>query len=425
MDLLDARSLPEARQVLRLLACFADAPIPYQLLLHPITLAASPPLRDITGSRLWQALKVLDDFGLVDMDTSGQSPAPIPTGRLHPLVRDTSRSAAGPEGLVFLELASRLLERAAAVEEIGAPEDPPTWPTWQLLAPHCVAVFESLTSEPGYSENAAAAITYALYMAARYYAERGFHAAAAAEFREVLAVQLRMLGPEHPDTLSTRFYIAVVMGDLGDHAAAEAEFREVLAVQRVLDPNHPNTLITQYCVAMQMGEQGNHAAAEAEFREVLAAERRVLDPDDPDMLITRNRIALEMASQGKYAAAEAEFREVLAAQLQMLGSDHPNTLATHHNLALLIFQQGNHASAEAEFREILAAGLSVLGPEHPDTMSTRFSLAVVMVQQGKHTAAEAEFREVLAFRRRVLGPEHPDTLLVSRQLDYLALRKNA
>ena len=37
LDLLDARPLPEARQVLRLLACLADAPVPYQLLLHPAT----------------------------------------------------------------------------------------------------------------------------------------------------------------------------------------------------------------------------------------------------------------------------------------------------------------------------------------------------------------------------------------------------
>jgi hypothetical protein len=96
LDLLDARPLPEARRVLRLLASFADAPVPYELLLHPDTLAASAPLRDLTGSRLWHALKALDDFGLIDLDTSGQGPAAIPVARLHPLVRDTSRPPAGP-----------------------------------------------------------------------------------------------------------------------------------------------------------------------------------------------------------------------------------------------------------------------------------------------------------------------------------------
>ena len=91
LDLLDARPLPEARRVLRLLASFADAPVPYELLLHPGPLAASAPLRDITGSRLWHALKALDDFGLIDLGTSGQGLAAVPVARLHPLVRDTSR----------------------------------------------------------------------------------------------------------------------------------------------------------------------------------------------------------------------------------------------------------------------------------------------------------------------------------------------
>ena len=68
LDLLDARPLPEARQVLRLLASFADAPVPYELLLHPDTLAASAPLQDITGPRLWHGLKALDNFGLIDLD---------------------------------------------------------------------------------------------------------------------------------------------------------------------------------------------------------------------------------------------------------------------------------------------------------------------------------------------------------------------
>ena len=72
LDLLNARPLPEARQILRLLASFADAPVPYQLLLHPGTLAEFSLLRDISGSRLWQALKALGDFGLIDLDTGDQ-----------------------------------------------------------------------------------------------------------------------------------------------------------------------------------------------------------------------------------------------------------------------------------------------------------------------------------------------------------------
>ena len=411
LDLLDARPLPEARQVLRLLASFADAPIPYQLLLYPDTLAASSSLRDITGSRLWQALNALADFGLIDLDTSGQDQAVIPVTRLQPLVRDTSRPAAGPERLAFLELAARLLQRAAEAEETGLPEDPLMWPVWQLLVPHSIMVFDSLTSEPDCADDAVQAAAYAAAMTARFQAEQGFHAAAEAEFRDVLAARLRVLGPDHLATLATRYQIALEMSARGNHAAAEAEFRDVLAAElRVLGPDHPDTLETRRCIADEMSARGNYAAAEAEYRDVLAARLRVLGPDHPVTLTTRHQIALAMAARGNHAAAEAEFRDVLAAELRVLGPGHPNTLITRHCIAKAMAARGNHAAAEAEFRDVLAAELRVLGPDHPVTLETRHCIAKEMAARGNHAAAEAEYRDVLAARLRVLGPDHPDTL---------------
>ena len=58
---LDGRQMPEARQLLRLLASLADAPIPYELLLRPAELAKSQIFGEITGTRLWQAITALDD----------------------------------------------------------------------------------------------------------------------------------------------------------------------------------------------------------------------------------------------------------------------------------------------------------------------------------------------------------------------------
>ena len=51
LDLLTARHMPRtARRVLRLLACMADAPVPYELLLHPGTVACSPLLEGMGGT---------------------------------------------------------------------------------------------------------------------------------------------------------------------------------------------------------------------------------------------------------------------------------------------------------------------------------------------------------------------------------------
>ena len=54
-----------------------------------------------------------------------------------------------------------------------------------------------------------------------------------------------MLGAEHPSTLITRQGIATVLFAQGKLAEAEAEFRQLSAVQRrVLGTDHPDTLTT-------------------------------------------------------------------------------------------------------------------------------------------------------------------------------------
>lgn len=55
----------------------------------------------------------------------------------------------------------------------------------------------------------------------------------------MLADRLRLQGPEHPATLTTRHQIAHEMAELGDHAAALAEYWDVLADRlRVLGSEH-------------------------------------------------------------------------------------------------------------------------------------------------------------------------------------------
>ena len=417
LDLLDARPLPEARRVLRLLASLADAPVPFELLLYPATLATSPPFQDITGSQIWHALKALDDFGLIDMDTSGPGPAAIRVARLHPLVRDTSRPAAGPERLAYLELSAKMLQRAADDETTGEPENPLAWPAWQLLAPHIAAVSDRLRSEPDCPDDALGAAAFAAYMAARYQAVQGFHAEAEAGFRDVLVAWLRVLGPDHPHTLAARHQVALEKAGRGAHAAAEAEYRDILAAQlRAQGPDHPDTLTARHQVAAAMAARGAHAVAEAEYRDILAARLRVQGPDDAKTLTARHEIAAAMAARGAHAVAEAEYRDILAALVRKLGPNHPHTLAARHQIALEMSAQGNHAEAEAEFRKVLARQLRVQTPDHPETLFTRHSIAQEMATLGKHVAAEAEFREILAVQLRAQGPDHPHTLDVRNEI---------
>ena len=60
----------------------------------------------------------------------------------------------------------------------------------------------------------------------------GQFAEAEKEYRAVLAIRERLLGPEHPDTLTSRNNLACVLEAQGNHAEAEKEDRRLLAIRR-------------------------------------------------------------------------------------------------------------------------------------------------------------------------------------------------
>jgi len=87
--------------------------------------------------------------------------------------------------------------------------------------------------------------------------------------REVLAVRKRVLGAEHPDTLTAAGNLAASLSDQGKYDEAEKIEREVLAVRkRVLGADHPETLTTA-------GDLGAPSAAScAAWRGLLSRARR-------------------------------------------------------------------------------------------------------------------------------------------------------
>ena len=464
LDALAAQGLGQARPLLRVLSCFASAvPVP-SLLLD----------RDVFAELCGSVAGTEDGLsGLLSVGLIGIAPTPeagAPNVEVHPLVAQTIRYRAAEALPGSLGVAVKLLD--AAVGKLNH-DDPRHRAEWLALVPHLRALQLSDVRLPAEAEASLAGVAAHLslsliwggsYMAALEVAEsglvrghglpedhemilqlrrrrasaRGFlgqYTEAETEDRQVLRGQLRVMGPDHPDTLATRHDLATVLAAQGKPAEALAEFRQVLAARlRVLGPDHPSTLTTRHEIARILADQGKPAEAEAEpeYRQVLAARLRVLGPDHPSTLASRHDIARILADQGKPAEAEAEYRQVLAAQLRVLGPDHPDTLTTRHEIARMMAAQGKPADAEAEYRQVLAARLRLLGPDHPSTLATQQEIAYVLADQGKPAdaeaeyrqvlaarlqgCAEAEYRQVLAARLQVMGPDHPDTLTTRHEI---------
>jgi hypothetical protein len=108
--------------------------------------------------------------------------------------------------------------------------------------------------------------------------------------------------------------LASSLSSQGKHAEAEQMLAELIDVERrVLGPEHPITLGTMGNLAAVLNGQDQHAEAEQMQRELLDVERRVLGPEHPDTLATMGNLAVSLNGQGKHAEAEQMLAEATGA----------------------------------------------------------------------------------------------------------------
>jgi tetratricopeptide (TPR) repeat protein len=369
LDLLAEQRLPQARPLLRLLAHFADAPIPYTELLSRPALHASGLFELQPDTDLQQVVNALADYGLITTqppDCDGEDTVSY-TATLHPLVAETTRTldevyARREE---YVTLAVRGLYDAAARRD---PRRPTDWPFWRLAASHlhrllglARGIDTAHVTEP---------LTRTAVACTEYAAEAGQYALAFATTDQASAVAA-LLPPEHRAVLSLCFERIRLTELVGDTAAAEAEYRDLLGTQRrVLSDDDPDTLRTRHAMARVLDRLGDLNGAVTECRAVLTGRTRVLGTDHIDTLWTRHNLAWILAQCGDLEAAETEFQAVLEDRSRTLGTDHPHTLYTRHALAWILAQRGDLEAAETEYQATLQGQTRVLGEWHPHARST-------------------------------------------------------
>ena len=153
---------------------------------------------------------------------------------------------------------------------------------------------------------------------------------------EALWARLQGRPAEDDDRLCAQNNLANAYMQAGRYAEAEALYRDILAIdRRVHGPNHENTLVTAGNLGNALLDQGKHSDAEAVLRDTLERQREVLGAEHESTLRTASSLATALQNQGKYAEAEPVLRDTLAIQQRVLGDGHANTLATASSLAAL------------------------------------------------------------------------------------------
>ncbi|MGO9485859.1 MAG: tetratricopeptide repeat protein, partial [Rhodomicrobium sp.] len=246
---------------------------------------------------------------------------------------------------------------------------------------------------------------------AELYRAQGHYQEAEPLYTRALEAREWALGKEHPDTLSSVNNLAFLFQAQGRYREAEPLYKRALeASERVLGKEHPNTLSSVNNLGFLYQALDRYGDAEPLFRRALETRERVLGKEHPDTLRSVNNLAFLYQAQGYYQEAEPLYTRALEARERVLGKEHPDTLRSVNNLASLYRHQGRLAEAEPLYMRALEASERALGEEHPDTLRSVNNLAALYNDQGRYQEAEPLYRRALEACERVLGKEHPNTL---------------
>ncbi|MQS34417.1 tetratricopeptide repeat protein [Streptomyces katsurahamanus] len=228
---------------------------------------------------------------------------------------------------------------------------------------------------------------------------------------------VRLLGPDHPDTLSTRAHVATWTGEAGDAAAARDLFTALLPDRiRVLGPDDQHTLDTRGNIAAWTGMAGDAATARDLCAELLPDLVRVVGPGHSDTLIIRSNIANWTGEAGDATAALELSTALLPDMTEALGPHHPETLVIRNNIAAWTGKTGDAATARDLLTALLPDMTGTLGPDHPTTLTTRHNIARWTERAGDPLAALALWRELMPRWLSVYGEDHPRTLLLRERV---------
>jgi len=363
--------------------------------------------------------------------------------RIHRLVQTVTRQhAAGSIASIEAKLMSVVKSRAAFLQE--------HWLEWERrweIAP--LGSFASQAIDNGLSDAACLADCAAICMS-----NLGDYAGAEPLYRRVLEARNRIIGPDHPDTLTSVNNLAVLLERKGDYTNAEPLYRRALDARKcVLGLGHSDTLASLDHLGELMVRKGDFVIAEPLYREALNIREQFLGPENLDTLLCLNNLIELLIQRGDHAGAEPLYRRVLEINEWIQMSEHteapanainnlasvltwkdnnpdetalcrqklencernlvpeqPSTSASVNNLSMLLVSKNDNVAAEPLYRRALAASERVFGPEHPETLVCMNDLAGLLASKDDYVCAELLFRRTLETRERVLGPEHPDTL---------------
>ncbi len=221
-----------------------------------------------------------------------------------------------------------------------------------------------------------------------------------------LTERLRVSGPEHPDTLTSKANLASLYSKRGWHEEAMKLRQQVKVTrERTLGPAHPDTLTSMANLAFSYSKCGWHEKAMEMREQVMETRERTLGSEHPDTLTSMANLASSYLRCGLDEKAMKLQKQVVSKRERVLGPEHPETLNSMTKLASMYRANSLVMLEERLYERVLIGKEKTFGPDHPSTLSTVYSLGGIYKKNGMLAEAEAMYEWILNAEEKKWSPD--------------------
>ncbi|KAH8821335.1 hypothetical protein F5884DRAFT_816866 [Xylogone sp. PMI_703] len=295
-----------------------------------------------------ETVQVLNDHGLIEMNTSSQERDESAGYSIHGCVHSWSIHVLNLEW--DYDLAKLALKLVAL--HVQGQDSINWWLMQRRLLQHATRCLNGMKDWNIKDDG----LEWALHNLGDLYADQGKLDEAEKMYQRALQGRERSLGPDHASTLNTVNNLGLVYADQGKLDEAEKMYQRALqGRKRTLGPDHASTLNTVNNLGRLYKMQNKLDEAEKMHQRALQGKENAfgLGPDHIFTLDTVNDLGSLYAGQGKLDEAENMYQRALHGFEKTLGLDHTSTLDTVNNLGLLYADQDKLDEAEAMYLRAL------------------------------------------------------------------------
>lgn len=212
---------------------------------------------------------------------------------------------------------------------------------------------------------------------------------------------------------------------LGRYAEAGEVLRDTVALEgRVLGEGHPESVITLMSLAESQFEGGQSEAGRATMTRAIDISERRNGPAHPATAGTYNQAALLEWNADDYAAAAPLIERAVQGYAASLGADNPQTVMSRVNRAAIWAELGRRQEALVEYQALLDLRRRRLGEDHVDVAHLLHTIALQMQPEVSPADAEAMLRQAADIGRARLEAGDPDRMLWETGLAWQLMQED-